>query len=160
MKRFLCSLLLLVVLLPLTAAVSKVGKKMYVAVDTVAVKDSSGFFAKEMGTAHYGDIVVVLKEKEKWLEVKLTSSEIQGWIPSAALTSKKILQTSGRRASASAKELSLAGKGFSQEVENSYKELKQVDYEIIDQLEKITVDQDALYQFLIEGELNTGEENE
>ena len=72
----------------------------------------------------------------KWTQVKSGSST--GWIASSSLTKKKITASSSK-ANASAKEISLAGKGFTQEIENSYKNSSGTDYASVDKIETITV---------------------
>jgi hypothetical protein len=59
--------------------------------------------------------------------------------------------------SATASEIALAGKGFSQEVEDSYKTSGTLNYDDVDKTEAITVSIDDLYVFVTEGRLNTGE---
>jgi uncharacterized protein YgiM (DUF1202 family) len=131
----------------------KKGDTMYVSVKTADLKNGTGFFAKKTATVAYGDQVTVLAVNGKWAQVQ--SGTKSGWISSANLTSKKIVaQGSG---SASAKELALAGKGFSEEVEQEYKTGQNLDYSQVDALEKVKVSDEDLLSFIQEGRLAAGE---
>jgi uncharacterized protein YgiM (DUF1202 family) len=124
----------------------------------VELKVSAGFFAAARGILEYGDQVTVLQEDGKWVEVRpVKQPSMTGWIASANLTNKRIITTSGGT-SASASELALAGKGFSEEVEQSYRQDNAVNYAEIDALEAQGVPKEDLYGFLREGRLNLGDQ--
>jgi hypothetical protein len=55
--------------------------------------------------------------------------------------------------SADTHELSLAGKGFSAEIEDEYKKNTDIDYTVVDAVEKITVDDTSEYNFIRDGGL-------
>jgi uncharacterized protein YgiM (DUF1202 family) len=134
---------------------------MYVATKNAELKSSTGFFADTVITLQYGDQVTVLRESGKWMEVRpARRTSVSGWILANNLTSKRII-SSGSGASASADELALAGKGFSEEVEQAYRNrngASAAHYAEVDAMEAITVSPQELYDFLMEGHLNTGEE--
>jgi uncharacterized protein YgiM (DUF1202 family) len=136
------------------------GRVMYVATRNVELKSSTGFFADTVITLQYGDQVTVIQENGKWMEVRpARRPSANGWILANNLTSKRII-SSGAGTSASADELALAGKGFSEEVEQAYKGRSNVSaltYAEIDAMEALAVSREELYDFLIEGHLNTGE---
>lgn len=151
MKRFLVAfLVLLVALLPALAASSI----QYVSVQKLTVKKSPSFFSSSVTTLAYGSQVTVVASKGKWSQVK--SGNTTGWVNSASLTKKKI--ASSGSANASAKEISLAGKGFSQEIENEYKKSSGTDYASVDKMEKLSVSDSAEKSFLSEGSLKMGDE--
>jgi hypothetical protein len=133
---------------------------MYVATRDAELKSSTGFFADTVITLQYGDQVTVLRENGKWMEVKPAKRpSVSGWILANSLTSKRII-SSGSGTSASADELALAGKGFSEEIEQAYKSRaggSAANYAEVDAMEAFTVSVEELYRFLVEGHLNTGE---
>jgi hypothetical protein len=137
------------------------GRIMYVATKNAELKSSTGFFADTVVTLQYGDQVTVLRESGRWLEVRpIKRPSISGWILANSLTGKRII-SSGSGASASADELALAGKGFSEEVEQAYRNrggAPAANYAEVDAMEAISVSPQELYEFLVEGHLNTGEE--
>jgi uncharacterized protein YgiM (DUF1202 family) len=135
----------------------KAGSTMYVAVQSAALKTSTGFFAGNAGTLKYGDEVKVVSVSGKWTQVRsAANSSLSGWTSSTNLTTKRIV-VQGNNSSASAKELALAGKGFSEEVEKEYKTGKDLNYDAVDALELVKIPDDDLLQFLNEGHLAKGE---
>ena len=156
MKRFLLILGLSLVITGLAAAQASRGGTMYAAVKTIALKSSTGFFASTRGTLNYGDRVTVLQINGKYAEVRsATNSSLSGWTALSNLSAKQIV--SGNTSTASAKEVALAGKGFNQEVENSYKTSGKVNYADVDLTEAMTVSEDDLKKFLEEGRLSMGD---
>jgi uncharacterized protein YgiM (DUF1202 family) len=156
-RRFLIPALLLLAAGSLAAQ----ARTMYVATRNVSLKTGTGLFAGTVPgiTLQYGDQVTVLQEKSSWMEVRpVRDTSKRGWVRSNSLSARRIV--SGSSASASAGELALAGKGFSAEVEASYKQGSgsQANYADIDRMEAQLVPLEELYRFLTEGGLNLGEE--
>ena len=132
------------------------GGTLYVAVKTLNLKSSTGFFASNRGTLNYGDRVTVLQVSGKYVEVRSTAnSSLIGWSVSANLSAKQII--SGNTNVASASEIALAGKGFNQEVEDSYKKTGTMNYADVDRTEAITVQETTLRLFLEDGRLAMGD---
>ena len=130
------------------------GRTVYVAVRNISLKSSTGLLAGTVTTLNYGDEVTVKQVDGKYVEVSAGNSSLTGWAPSANFTTKKII--AGSEATTSAKEVALAGKGFSQEVENSYSTQKQLNFDDVDKIEAIKTDETALMRFIEEGRLSTG----
>ena len=155
MKRF-----ILIALLCLSAAVifaQKVGDTNYINVKSASLKSSTGFFASTTGTVSYGDEVKVLALSGNYAQVRTTTGNKTGWIAKSSLTSKRIA-ASGNTANASAKEIALAGKGFSPEVEAQYKkEGGTINYAAVDEMERINISDRDLLNFIEEGRLSKGE---
>ena len=90
-----------------------------------------------------------------WLKVGLPGLKTEGWMHASALTSKKIVLQAGEQAvgqGASSDELALAGKGFNQQVENTFRaQNPNLDFSWIDRMEKIVVSQSEMETFLREG---------
>jgi uncharacterized protein YgiM (DUF1202 family) len=152
MKRF-----LIVSLICLTAVsavfAQKKGDVMWVAVKNVKVKSSTGWFASTAGTLTYGTQVTVQSVSGK--KVQIQGGGVTGWVDVSALTSKRIT-ASASATSASAKEIALAGKGFSEEIEGTYRsDNKNLDaaYKIVDTVEATTVSDDVLQKFIVDGDL-------
>jgi uncharacterized protein YgiM (DUF1202 family) len=132
------------------------GGTLYVAVKTLNLKSSTGFFASNRGTLNYGDRVTVLQVSGKFVEVRSSAnSSLTGWTPSANLSAKQII--SGNTNVASASEIAVAGKGFNQEVEDSYKKSGTMNYADVDKTEAITVQETTLRRFLEDGRLAMGD---
>jgi uncharacterized protein YgiM (DUF1202 family) len=147
----------LIFLLCLTAAAvfaQRKGATLYVAVRSVPLKASTGFFAKTVGNLAYGAQVTVLAVNGKWAQVR--SGSLTGWTASSNLSSKRVVAQGDNR-SASASEMAMAGKGFSEEVEREYKTGKDLNYSAVDDMEKVMVADGDLLVFIEEGHLAKGE---
>jgi len=156
MKKVFLILILVLITAGFAAAQASKGGTMYVSVKTAALKSSTGFFASTNGTLNYGDRVTILQINGKNAEVRSTAnSSITGWTATANLSAKQIV--SGNTNTASAKEVALAGKGFNQEVENSYKSKGKANYADVDRVEALSVNETTLRKFLEDGRLSMGE---
>jgi hypothetical protein len=153
-KLFILFALTLLVSGALFAQISK-GGTAWVSVKSAPLKASTGFFAGTNGTLEMGAQVEVLQVNGNWAEVRSSSNaSLNGWTSVSNLSARRIV-ASGTGASAS--EIALAGKGFSQEVEDAYKTDGSLNYADVDKTEAITISQDELYAFITDGRLVTGE---
>jgi len=133
------------------------GGTMYVAVKTVELKSSTGFFASARGSLAYGATVTVLQIKGKWAEVRsAANSSVSGWTAVLNLSAKRIV--SGATSGATASEVALAGKGFNQEVENAYKAKGSLNYADVDRTEAQKVTKQELQDFIVKGRLFQGDD--
>jgi len=137
------------------AAAQAAGSSMYVAVRTLNLKSGTGLFASTRGTVNYGDRVTIIQVNGRNAEVR-SAANITGWTPLANLTSRQVV--AGATSTASASEVALAGKGFNAEVEQSYRTQHQnINFDEVDRVEAITVNEADLLRFLQEGRLSTGD---
>jgi SH3-like domain-containing protein len=150
MRRF---ILLLAVIFHVGVPVFSQNKGIirYISVKSATVKDSTGFFAKELGTLSLGNEVTLISESGKWSQIRL--GDLTGWVTSTSLSARRIVASG---ASATATEISLAGKGFSTEMEMEYRKTG-LDYSMVDFMETITVPGEELLGFITEGGLSRGE---
>lgn len=156
MKKIILMFVMVLLTAGFAAAQASKGGTMYVAVKTAALKSSTGFFASTKGTLNYGDRVTILQISGKNAEVRsAANSSITGWTATANLSAKQIV--SGNTNTASAKEVALAGKGFNQEVENSYKSQGKANYADVDKVEALSVNEAELKKFLEDGRLAMGD---
>lgn len=133
------------------------GKTVYVSVKSANLKSGTSSFSKNMEKVFYGNSGTVVQSNSKQTKIQLPSGAT-GWISNGSLTSKKIVASSGT-ARISSSELANAGKGFSAEAENAFKSSNtNLDYADVDAMEKITVSDTELQNFITEGRLNGGEE--
>ena len=133
------------------------GGTAWVAVKSLTLKSSTWFFAVNKGTIEYGDEVSVLQISGKWAEVRSARTSATGWVDSANLSARRVV-ASASPGGATAREVALAGKGFNQEVEDSYRADGNYNYADIDRTEAIVVSSEELFEFMEEGRLFTGEE--
>jgi len=155
MKRLLVLLVLALLASGALFAQIKSGSTAWVSAKKADIKSSTGFFAGTKGSLGLGAEVTVLQVNGKWAEIRsVENTSLSGWMTAANLSARRIV-ASGTTASAT--EVALAAKGFSQEVEDAYKTKGELDYTGVDKTEAITVSQNDLYKFVTEGHLNTGE---
>ena len=134
----------------------KAGDRLYVNVDSAPLKSSTGFFGNTTETVKYGDELRVTAVSGKWVEAQKIGGKT-GWIESAKLTTRRV-SSQGNAANASAREVALAGKGFSPEIEAEYKESgAQLNYPAVDSMEDVDISDDNLLVFIEEGHLSKGE---
>ena len=153
-RRFILFCMVLLVSGALFAQV-KAGNTAWVSSKTAELKSGTGFFASNVGTLQYGVEVTVLRVDGNYAEVRSSGSpSLTGWTAVSNLSARRIV-ASGTGASAS--EIALAGKGFSQEVEDSYKTQGDLNFDDVDRIETYTVSVNDLYRFVTEGRLSTGE---
>ena len=131
------------------------GGTAWIASKSADLKSSTWFFAGKQGTLAMGDQVTVLQVNGNNAEVRsAANSSLSGWTSVSNLSARRIVASG---AGASASEVALAGKGFNQDVENAYKADGKLNFADVDKTEAITVSQDALYKFVTDGRLVTGE---
>jgi hypothetical protein len=102
--------------------------------------------------------VEVLEERSGWARVSLSGK--QGWVHMSALSTKNIVLQAGDsnvQQSVSSGEVALAGKGFNEQVEAEYKQQNNLDYTVVDRMERFTVSIDEILLFVEEGALTMDE---
>jgi hypothetical protein len=158
MKRFIGICVLVCCVTGGLAAQSLRGKTVYLAVKNGQLKESTSFFARVKGTLDFGAACTVLRESGNWVEVKSDANpSLQGWISVSSVTTRRVVASSSS-VQASADELALASKGFTEEVERAYREAGDLNYDAVDQMERILVPLAELRSFIIEGHLAGAEQ--
>ena len=133
-------------------------KMMSIQVKKGAVRSSPSFLGKIVTQLKYGDRVAVQNAKGSWSFITRPSGKTDGWMHNSALSVKKIVLNPGAsdvKQAASSDEITLAGKGFNQQVENEFKSKNpQVDFTAINKMEKMSVSQNQIQAFIKEGQLS------
>ena len=154
------SVLIILLFITLTGlAVFAVEQKMMsIQVKNGDVRSSPSFMGKIVDQLKYGDQVAVQNVKGSWYFIDRPEGSTDGWMHSSALSVKKIVLNPGAsdvEQAASSDEITLAGKGFNQQVENDFKSKNpQVDFAWINKMEKMTVSQNQIQAFIKEGQLS------
>jgi hypothetical protein len=133
--------------------------QMSVTVKETQVRQNPSFMGKVLATLAYGDRVEVVEEQRGWAKVVIPGGTGQGWVNLSALTKKRIVMKAGAKdvdRSASGSEVALAGKGFNEEVEEKYKQDKNLDYTWIDRMETFVFPPEQLAVFMTEAGLSLG----
>ena len=157
MKKLVSLLVIFLAVAGMAIAQARPGGTMYVATRTLDLKSGTGFLASNTGSLNYGDRVTVVRADGRFVEVRSAENpSVIGWVASANLSARPVI--SGDTATVSARETAMAGKGFNQEVETSYREQnRNLNYPDVDRVEGISVTEAELRRFLEEGRLRMGE---
>ena len=123
------------------------GNKRYISAQDVVIKDSTGFFAKEIGNLSLGNEVTLIGGEGKWAQIRY--GNLSGWISSSSLSARRIVAAGS---TATATEIALAGKGFSPDMEVEYRR-SGLDYSLVDSMEKMVIPSGELLSFITDGKL-------
>jgi len=158
MKRALFILILILFVAGFAAAQIQAGGTLYVSVKSVDLKSGTGLFTSTKGTLALGEQVTVIQVNGNNVEVKsVKNSSVTGWTSSSNFSTRQVV--AGASSTATAKEVALAGKGFNQEVEQSYKDHQSnLNYDDVDKIESINISDAELKKFMEEGRLKTGDD--
>jgi len=159
MKRALFVLILILFTVGFAAAQIKTGDTLYVSVKSVELKSGTGLFTSSKGNLVLGDQVTVTQVNGNNVEVKSAKdSGVTGWTSSSNFSTRQVVAAAS--STATAKEVALAGKGFNQEVEQSYKDHQSnLNFDDVDKIESINISDAELKKFMEEGRLKTGNDS-
>jgi uncharacterized protein YgiM (DUF1202 family) len=125
-------------------------------VQTTYVRKEPKFYSSPVATLSAGEKVTQISSQAGWFMVR-TSKGVEGWIHSQAVATGKFkvaAMDQTLRASATADEVALAGKGFNKQVEDAYKSRnKGISFAEVEHMLKIKVTPNELRQFLMDGKL-------
>jgi len=156
MKKLIIIFCLVFLITGIAAAQVSAGGTLYVAVRNLALKDGTGFFARTRGNLDYGARVTVISVNGRFVQVRsAANSSLTGWTAAANLSTRQVVAGTGSTATAS--EVALAGKGFNQEVEQSYRNQTNLNYADVDITESFVINENGLRQFLEQGRLSMGD---
>jgi len=137
-------------------AAAAAAETLNVQVREATLRVSASTLARPVATVPYGETVTVEQRSGGWAQIKTAAGAV-GWVHESALTKKRIRLQAGEETvarGASAQEVALAGKGFSEEIEKEYRKTNQnMDYSWVDRLERMAVAPNRLMDFLREGGL-------
>lgn len=151
MKRV---LLLLLLGTGIALAAPKVGSTVTIRVMSAKVMKSPKFIGPTSGSVSRGDQLTVKEVKGDWYRVEGSYS---GWIHKSNVTEGKVALSStpgGSGGNVNRDEVELAGRGFTPQVEQQYKEKNpNLDFSHVDAIEKVSIDPSELEAFVAEGKL-------
>jgi SH3 domain-containing protein len=142
------------------AAAPASGSTVTVQVMTGKVMRDPSYLGATVAKVVRGDHLTFQEAQKDWYKVT-TAGGATGWINKSNVVDKAV-QLSSRpggdtSGGASADEVALAGRGFSPEVENSYRaQHPNLDFSHIDRIEKLSVDTEALARFAAAGKVGGG----
>lgn len=133
----------------------KKGDTVTVRVLSAKVMAKPKFIGKTVAEVSRGDHLTYQGDKSGWYQVKTSSGE--GWIHKSAVVDKKVTLSSdlsSGQAGASEEEIELAGRGFTKDVEESYrKDNRELDFTHVDRIEALESDLEAVGEFAANGQV-------
>lgn len=152
-RKFALALFLLFGLIPFSLSAQAAAKSpgsMTVQVAKSQIRDAPSVIAPVVAFVEYRTKVIVYETKDGWAKVQIPGSTRLGYMFISALTEKNISASDvGKAASGvSGTEIALAGKGFSNAVEQSYRKSSHVDYSWVDAMEDYSYSAETLVGFL------------
>jgi hypothetical protein len=165
MKRFLIAMMLLVpVVFLINPAFTAMEKEMSIQVDRAQLRSTPAYYGSVVTTVNYADRLKIIDSKGAWVKASTAGNNATGWIHISALTSTKLAPKSGGKnapTSVSAGELSAAEKGFTEQIEQDYRQKnKKIDFTWVDKMEKINISPEQTAAFLKEGGIESAEGGE
>ena len=150
-QLFLCLFITCSIALLFSQTVQNEGRKYYISVQTIDLKEAPAFFTGVIGKLKLGDEVTIISERGKWAQIQ--AGQLSGWVASTSLSSRRIVPAG---TGGGASELALAGKGFTEEMEIEYRK-NGLDYSIVDLMEGMLIPNEELFNFITSGRLARGE---
>lgn len=123
---------------------------MTVQVGKAQVWQAPSVVAPVLASLAYKDKVLVLGSSEGWAKVQVPGSTKVGYMFMSALTQRPVSSSAAEVAvpGITASEIALAGKGFNDSVEESYRKSTHIDYAFVDAMEAYAYSPDEAAGFL------------
>ena len=120
------------------------------------IRTDRRFLAPVIARAAYGDLLVSDSQRGDWYHVRYQGS--QGWIHKSQVSTRRYVPTGTSRApEATRDEVALAGKGFTADVEKTYRTKNPgLNYNLVQKVESFRVSDEALQAFIRAGNLREG----
>ena len=148
-------LLLVVVLVP---ALGLAAETVKVKVQKASLFEQPNFLSKPVAVLQFGVQLDMEEVAKEWAKVRFRRQK--GYVHQSALTFTKVdvttmlFSSSSPSSEASQDEVALAGKGFTPEVERNYgKAHPEMNYALVDEIERYSVDPHSLRSFIQKGGL-------
>jgi len=144
---------LLIVVCLLLLAPAAMAAELRVVTEEGLVRKDRRFFAPVVTRVPYGELIRDDSRRGDWFRVRYQG--IQGWIHKSQVTERKYRATlTGPAPEATRDEVALAGKGFTPDVERSYRgQNPRPGYEAVARVEAYRVSDEALQSFIRSGKL-------
>lgn len=131
-------------------------KTFIVKIQTTHLRKDPKFYAQTVAVLKAGESVEQIGTRNGWIQVK-TSKGLLGWIHTSSVSERKFslsALTQTLESEASAGEVALAAKGFSKQVEESYKVSHPgLSFAWVDKMLKINIPSSQIKIFLQKGKL-------
>lgn len=159
LRRWLITAALVTATTGVAIAGIKAGSNVTIRVMSAKVMKTPKFIGGTAGAVSRGDQLVVKEVKGDWYRVEGAAT---GWIHKSNVVEGKVALSSqpggGGSGGASRDEVELAGRGFTPQIEESYRQSNpSLDFSHVDAIEKTAIDPSELEAFVAEGRLGGGQ---
>ena len=124
---------------------------MTVHVAKTQIRAKPSVIGEILATVAYREQVLVYESGDGWAKVAVPGSTRYGYMFLSALTARTISPVDAGEAASgiSGSEIALAGKGFNESLEESYKQNAHIDFSWVDRMESYDYPSEALVGFLV-----------
>lgn len=140
----------------LAAVAAPAPQQMSVQVRSGQVRATASFLGRIVADLPYGTRVEIVQPSKPWMQVRTAAGQA-GWMHESALSSARLQLKAGAgdaQAGTSASEVSLAAKGFTQQVEKEYRSKNPaLDFAWVDRMEAFRVTAPESEAFLAAGQV-------
>jgi SH3-like domain-containing protein len=132
---------------------------LVVKIQITQLRKTPQFFAPVVAPLKAGDLLTKVSETGAWIQVR-TAAGLSGWVHRSAVEVPRfglMAAVGGTKTQATASEAALAGKGFSKQVEDSYKaKHAEANFAGVDRMLQVKVSSAQVEDFLKRGKLASG----
>jgi len=133
------------------------GDSLFIQVRESELRSAPGFLSQIVAELTLGDELTFAAERAGWYQVSLIETGEAGWVHGGSVRENKetTLQLAGEGTTrtVSSREIALAGRGFSQNMEGEYGAENDLDFSKVDELEARRVNPQEIVDFVLEGKL-------
>jgi hypothetical protein len=128
------------------------GDGLFVQVRETELRSAPGFLSMIVSRLEFGDELVYQDARSGFVQVVLADGETVGWIHEGAIKENRStnlqLQGESTTRTVTSREIALAGRGFSETLEDEYGDDRELDFTAVDALEGVSVDPTDLIDFI------------
>ena len=146
-----CLALLLLLAVTGTLFAQRTGDTFAVSVRRGELRSAPGFLSRIDAQVEYGDAVTFVVGRGDWYLVRIADTDIEGWIHKTSVLPPRELNLTGgdgRQTATTSREIALAGRGFSERIEQEYQEQQQLDFALVDLVESYLLQPPEIGEFL------------
>ena len=133
------------------------GQAVFVQTRDAELRAAPGFLSPIVERLDFGAELAYAAERSGWYQVTSVETEVSGWVPRASVQENRRteLQLSGQSGTRTltSREIALAGRGFSENLERELAADGKADFAPVDELEAAAVDAEAILAFIRDGSL-------
>ena len=136
----------------LLAVALEAGDRLFVQVRATELRAAPGFLSSIEERLGFGDEVDFLVERSGWMQVTVSETGVTGWVHATSVRENRAtaMQLQGEQTTrtVTSREVALAGRGFSENLENEYGNRREVDFSRVDELEAQVFDPSEIVLFV------------